>query len=891
MWVETLDERLTRHMDGAGVVDLASAPSSASPPASSTSLPSWYNVERGLSHTNGARCEQRASLLKYISTLESQGSPLSEREKKLVHVSKERGGLDLEKFPEVWKRDREIVLAAIVSFDNRMFEFASDNLRADCELLLAAISSSGQALKWAPAALQADRAIVWKAVCSIDGGFAFKYASEELRQDREFVLEAVKMDGCALDAASANLKTDREIVFAAVKQNGYALTYAKEHFGGDREMVLSALYTYKFAMRCASQELRNDREFVIAAISVEWFAVTDASDAMRRNRAVVLAALAKGGFVVLGRSCKEDGDHAPIKMRWWADRAVVLAAASLDAMAASIALKEADPQLLADKEIIVAALRNDVSLLTYAAVSLKGDRDVMMMAVTTSGSTLRHASAALRDDRDIVLAAVVQNKPIRRWHGGMEPSENSSLQYASEALRQDRELVLAAVTVCGLQFAFASEALRSDCELAVIAISYSWRLLKHASPILQGDRDIVLLAAKQSWSALQWCSDELFHDKDIQEVASATRHPATLTFVGTAEGGEPAKKYIGAHLKCQTNFDSQHQKVDQDNLPEAWSTSSFIGVGAGPMALHEASYHALLAALSGANKNLSNGRCLKIVGADALVIRQLRGEAICSEPELVPLYRRARQYLERFTNRSTDIRVEWSMGFDGQLVRAKALAALSTLETESRETLYGWIGMNKSAAGLMRTIHDFPGEHNSTEWTGPIQHNSDGSVHAPGIFYGSRDAGQEEQVAVRISIQVGPQEKGVSAGMRCGDYAAHMSEVENPAAKLTVTPTQGLPISMLATTCIRTAREEFVDEAALRTRFGDYEDVPLRTDVEFNEAVGEVAPELEAHETKWEALCREAFFADELDELIPGYADHEEDLLEHNSHFWMDQYR
>eukprot|EP00972_Heterocapsa_arctica_P010646 1562545-Heterocapsa_arctica.AAC.1 len=50
------------------------------------------------------------------------------------------------------------------------------------------------------------------------------------------VLEAVKQDGLALRFASAELKGDREVVMEAVKQSGLALRFASQELMGDREI-------------------------------------------------------------------------------------------------------------------------------------------------------------------------------------------------------------------------------------------------------------------------------------------------------------------------------------------------------------------------------------------------------------------------------------------------------------------------------------------------------------------------------------------------------------------------------------------------------------------------------------------------------------------------------
>lgn len=77
-------------------------------------------------------------------------------------------------------------------------------------------------------------------------GASLKYASEELRNDKEVVLEAVRQKGdywteCALEYASEGLKNDKEVVIEAVKKNGGALEYASEKLRDDKFFVLEAV--------------------------------------------------------------------------------------------------------------------------------------------------------------------------------------------------------------------------------------------------------------------------------------------------------------------------------------------------------------------------------------------------------------------------------------------------------------------------------------------------------------------------------------------------------------------------------------------------------------------------------------------------------------------------
>ena len=78
-------------------------------------------------------------------------------------------------------------------------------------------------------------------------GRALDDASEELKADREVVMEAVKQDGCALEYASEELKADKQVVIEAVKRNGYALVYASEELKADKEVVIEAVKQHELS--------------------------------------------------------------------------------------------------------------------------------------------------------------------------------------------------------------------------------------------------------------------------------------------------------------------------------------------------------------------------------------------------------------------------------------------------------------------------------------------------------------------------------------------------------------------------------------------------------------------------------------------------------------------
>jgi len=165
------------------------------------------------------------------------------------------------------------------------------------------VKKDGWALTYASEELRADKDVVLAAVKK--DGWALTYASEELRTDREFVLAAVKHVGSALNYASKELRADRNVVLAAVKQSGWALKFASEDLRADREVVLAAVKQDGLALKFASKELRNDWS-LRAASMVPFFALAlehpEATQSIAlglATSAIVMHTVMENGFSLL----------------------------------------------------------------------------------------------------------------------------------------------------------------------------------------------------------------------------------------------------------------------------------------------------------------------------------------------------------------------------------------------------------------------------------------------------------------------------------------------------------------------------------------------------------------------------------------------------------------
>jgi hypothetical protein len=88
-------------------------------------------------------------------------------------------------------------------------------------------------------------------------------AADDARDDFDVVMAAVSQNGLALRYASARLRDERAIVMAAVKQIGLALYHASVALRGDRAIVMAAVSQFSGSLMYASTELQNELHMAV----------------------------------------------------------------------------------------------------------------------------------------------------------------------------------------------------------------------------------------------------------------------------------------------------------------------------------------------------------------------------------------------------------------------------------------------------------------------------------------------------------------------------------------------------------------------------------------------------------------------------------------------------
>lgn len=437
------------------------------------------------------------------------------------------------------KADRDVVHHA-VSSDGKALQYASNELRADPEIVLQACKnynkffSFSSPFAYASESLKNDRSFVLKVmghsgVCLVD-------AKPQFQDDFEVVKAAVSNQGEALRHASQTLKANESIVKIAVSAplSVNTLDYASEALKDNKEVVLLAVKNSPNAFQSASGRLQQDKEVLITAASrMPFNEINSINPNAKNDDDVMKVAILRNtaGFRFASETLRNDKElvmatvrkqvratkHIPA--RFHDDKEVMMAAVAVDGSNLSYASK----RLKDDKELVLAAVKStrpsidpDMTEINnmLAAFGLPSAKPKMKADVVTHCNVLADASPRLRADKDVVLAAVSSyahqmDSVVDRW-GTLRNNKSIALAvFSTSATFQDDSMLRAGSS----RFNLLSNKFRKDKEIVMDAVSKDGRYLQHVHKELQNDKTVVKAAYFQNPESFEHASDALKNDR------------------------------------------------------------------------------------------------------------------------------------------------------------------------------------------------------------------------------------------------------------------------------------------------------------------------------------------------------------------------------------------
>lgn len=448
-------------------------------------------------------------------------------------------------FPQRLRFDKQVVLGfcARDDFDRLYYErhlFVPECLTNDKDVMVAYCRKIPRSLQECSESLTNDRDVVLAAI-ELDG-LELQYASRNLQQDREIVQAACGRDGRALEFCPPGplrneLVNDREFMLKVLRQHGGPmLRLAPEDLRQDRQLLLEALQ-HGMRWRFCPARFQADRLFLLEALQRQPSLYLEMNRTTQMQRDIAYAAITSV------TSTPEVINKVFIQVPELAsERPVALAMVQrgdLNCMKRFL-LENASPDIHDDKEIMLAAVQRDGKLFPHVSPALKRDTDIILAALLhkdeeTAPEVLASvAPETLRQHPEILVRAIAvypqRNLRLLRAH---IPDElwldrnvakaylirsGRVLEVFEPLLQNDVEMALLVAEHAGPDFGLVGESLRSNYEFMKQAVGRNGRVLRYAASLeLLENLDLIVRAVANHPQALHRWSHCRYSPQEIAE--------------------------------------------------------------------------------------------------------------------------------------------------------------------------------------------------------------------------------------------------------------------------------------------------------------------------------------------------------------------------------------
>lgn len=355
----------------------------------------------------------------------------------MVLEAVEENGLILGYVGDSMRKNRNVVLKAIEK-NGAALLYADVTLRADKEIVLKAVKSNPEAITFIDIGLITDREVVLEFIRSsvsrrniiAEGDdilivsrdvmteavdicwAAFVLSTEDMKTDKEFVLDIVKRNGLTIIFAGDSLKNDpeilamaskqlnnsetmtyRDIVLLAVKEDGWILEYCDNILNKDKEIVLTAGKNWQYVFDYIDDELRKDKEVMLEAVknwqAYEWWNLCPFVNDME--------------FMMHAVKYDETAVKYITDIAWKSDRGLVLAAINKS----KDMLWEIDESLTSDADFMLEVIKSTTNEVYCCRENLRSNPDFIFEAFKRNISIMRYVAHDILN-RDFLLKLIKQ---------------------------------------------------------------------------------------------------------------------------------------------------------------------------------------------------------------------------------------------------------------------------------------------------------------------------------------------------------------------------------------------------------------------------------------------------------------------------------------------------
>ena len=354
--------------------------------------------------------------------------------------------------------DKELMLLFLNNKHN-VYDYASSILKIDEDIVKSAIIYKPFLLNNFPKIQDNEESVLRGIKKNTE---CFTFASKRLKNDKQFVISAMKVSNSSIDlfkGLSQRLRSDKEVfeskpdkeglIYCSIElqyelikekyvSNCSIFEYVSTEISDNPELVLSLLKINGLLLQ-SIPKYKDNIKLVSEAVRQNGLSLQHASKELRDNKDIVLEAVSKNGLSL---------QHASKRLK--NDRHIVQIA--LDNNIKSI--EHVSPEIRNDKILIISVIRQNGLLLKYASKELQSDKEVVLEAIKQNGNAIKYSYPEMKVMKNYPNGKRIwlkESKPVLRYQFGMIYKDiliealkqnGNVIKYAYEV---DKELILTAV--------------------------------------------------------------------------------------------------------------------------------------------------------------------------------------------------------------------------------------------------------------------------------------------------------------------------------------------------------------------------------------------------------------------------------------------------------------
>lgn len=222
--------------------------------------------------------------------------------------------------------------------------------------------------------------------------WVYDYLAKEYQEDKEIAMTAVN-NGYDFFELPEHFQTDKDVILKAVEWDGDILENMDESYLEDRDICLLAAKGYPDFFEELPEHFQEDREFVLDCIKANCFIYEHINDSLQADDEIIQTALTNGLW--LESIANADGLEEAKKLSILNNRDIVLhALEQFDGEQ----FRYAGPDLRADKELILLAVKKGFHDVATLADTLRMDSEFMLQLIEINEEVFATMALLTRKD-------------------------------------------------------------------------------------------------------------------------------------------------------------------------------------------------------------------------------------------------------------------------------------------------------------------------------------------------------------------------------------------------------------------------------------------------------------------------------------------------------------